>query len=118
MYNKDIQRQSYHHLHWSLFLGLRELDMRYTDLSSIPPDLLAKVISRMEVLKEDIGSVVSIIPTNQTVVSVIYVNYSKSCEYNPISQKVVVMFSSKIEREQAKALMEALANRSSNLKAC
>jgi len=57
--------------------GLIELDMRYTDLSSIPPDLLAAVISRME---------------------------------------VVVMFSSKIEREQAKALMEALANPSSNLK--
>ena len=55
--------QSYHHLHGSLFLGLIELDMRYTDLSSIPPDLLAAVISRMEVLKEDIGPVVSIIPT-------------------------------------------------------
>ena len=64
LYNKDIQPQSYHHLHGSLFLGLIELDMRYTDLSSIPPDLLAAVISRMEVLKEDIGPVVSIIPTN------------------------------------------------------
>ena len=83
--------------------------MRYTDLSSIPPDLLAAVISRMEVLKEDIGPVVSIIPTNQTVVSIID---------NLNSQKVVVMFSSKIEREQAKALMEALANPSSNLKVC
>ena len=41
-----------------------------------------------------------------------------SFEYNLNPQKVVVMFSSKIEREQAKALMEALANPSSNLKAC
>ena len=29
--------------------GLRELDLRYTDLSSVPPHLLAAVLSRMEV---------------------------------------------------------------------
>ena len=31
------------------FPGLNELDLRYTDLSSIPPDLLAAVVSQMEV---------------------------------------------------------------------
>ena len=65
LYNKAIQRQSFHRLHGSLYLGLRELDMRYTDLSSIPPHLLAAVISRMEVLKEDIGPVVIIISTRK-----------------------------------------------------
>jgi len=30
--------------------GLRELDLRYTDLSSLPPHLLAAVVSRMEVV--------------------------------------------------------------------
>jgi len=58
--------------------GLRELDLRYTDLSSLPPHLLAGVVSRME---------------------------------------VVVMFSSKIEKEQSNALMEALTKPTSTLKA-
>jgi len=58
--------------------GLRELDLRYTDLSSVPPHLLAGVLSRME---------------------------------------VVVMFSSKIEKDQSNALMDALAKPTSMLKA-
>jgi len=58
--------------------GLRELDLRYTDLSSVPPHLLAGVLSRME---------------------------------------VVVMFSSKIEKDQSNALMDALTKPTSMLKA-
>jgi len=57
--------------------GLRELDLRFTDLSSIPPNLLAGVLSKME---------------------------------------VVVMFSSKLEKEQSNALMEVLTQPSSKLK--